>query len=302
MTDTSLITFKAISNFTNCLEEVFGTDHRFLKLYAHLINKTQIAHEKPILKHIEAFRLFCVSNRDAIEQKNHKIFKMNNITYSDRVYIDMNIIFTSADHETATIIWKHLLTISALVDPTGKAKQLLKESTKVGKDGNNGSEANFLTDIIEKVEQNVDPNANPMEAVTSIMQSGVFQELVTGMGEGLQNGDLDLSKLMGTVQNMVGSLNQDANSKNGSDEAMNMMNTMMSNMQAGQNAPDNNGEQQPMPDIGNIMNMVGPMLGALNNVNGGMPGGMPGGAQVHNAIESKIDAQVAEAKKSGKLD
>ena len=293
MTDTSLITFKAISNFTNCLEEVFGTEHRFLKLYAHLINKTQIAHEKPILKHIEAFRLFCVSNREAIEEKNHKNFKMNNITYSDRVYIDMTLIFDSADKETSAIIWKHLLTISALVDPTGKAKQLLKESTK---SGNNGTEANFLTDIIEKVEQNVDPNANPMEAVSSIMQSGVFQDLVSGMGEGLQNGDLDLSKLMGTVQSMVGNLNQDPNSENGSDDAMNMMNTMMANIQAGQNAPDNNGEKQPMPDIGKLMNMVGPMLGALNN---GMPGGMPGGTQ---AIESKIDAQVAAAKKSGDLE
>lgn len=294
MTDTSLITFKAISNFTNCLEEVFGEEHRFLKLYAHLINKTQIAHEKPILKHIEAFRLFCVSNRDAIEQKNYKKFEMNNITYSERVYIDMKIIFTSADQETSSIIWKHLLTISALVDPTGKAKQLLKESTKTGK---NGSEANFLTDIIEKVEQNVDPNANPMEAVTSIMQSGVFQELVTGMGEGLQNGDLDLSKLMGTVQNMVGNLNEDPNSNNGTNDAMNMMNTMMANMQAGQNAPDNNGQKQPMPDISNIMNMVGPMLGALNNTSG-----MSSSSSSANAIEAKIDAQLADAKKSGNLE
>ena len=300
MSDTSLITFKAISNFTNCLEEVFGSDHRFLKLYAHLINKTQIAHEKPILKHIEAFRTFCVTNRDAIESKDYKKFEMKSITYSDRVYIDMNIIFSDADRETSAIIWKHLLTISALVDPTGKAKQLLKESSKSGK---NGLEANFLTNIIEKVEENVDPNANPMEAVTSIMQSGVFQELVTGMGEGLQNGDLDLSKLMGTVQTMVGGLNQDADGSNkGSEDAMNMMNTMMSNMQAGQNAPDNNGEQQPMPDIANIMNMVGPMLGALNANGGGMPGGMPGGAAPANSIEAKIDAQVAAAKKSGELD
>ena len=293
LSDSNLLIFKAISNFTTCLSDVFGHEHRSLKLYAHLINKTQIAHEKPILKHIEAFRLFCVSNREAIEEKNHKNFKMNNITYSDRVYIDMTLIFDSADKETSAIIWKHLLTISALVDPTGKAKQLLKESTK---SGNNGTEANFLTDIIEKVEQNVDPNANPMEAVSSIMQSGVFQDLVSGMGEGLQNGDLDLSKLMGTVQSMVGNLNQDPNSENGSDDAMNMMNTMMANIQAGQNAPDNNGEKQPMPDIGKLMNMVGPMLGALNN---GMPGGMPGGTQ---AIESKIDAQVAAAKKSGDLE
>ena len=137
----------------------------------------------------------------------------------------------------------------------------------------------------------------PMEAVTSIMQSGVFQELVTGMGEGLQNGDLDLSKLMGTVQNMVGNLNEDPNSNNGTNDAMNMMNTMMANMQAGQNAPDNNGQKQPMPDISNIMNMVGPMLGALNNTSG-----MSSSSSSANAIEAKIDAQLADAKKSGNLE
>jgi hypothetical protein len=55
MTDASLITFKAIANFSNCLDEVFGEEQRSLKLYAHLINKTTIAHEKPILKHMKLF-------------------------------------------------------------------------------------------------------------------------------------------------------------------------------------------------------------------------------------------------------
>jgi hypothetical protein len=256
MTDTSLITFKAISNFANCLEEVFGTEHRFLKLYAHLINKTQIGHEKPILKHIEAFRLFCTSNRDAFETKDYKKFVTKSITYSERVYIDMELILSKADRDTTNVIWNHLLTISALVDPTGKAKQLLRES----KDKNNGIEANFLTNIIEKVEQNVDPNANPMEAVTSIMQSGVFQELVTGMGQGLQNGDLDLSKLMGTVQNMVGGMSGSGDG-DGNNNPMAMMNTMMANMNTSESESNSN---QQMPDLSNIMNMVGPMLGALN--------------------------------------
>jgi hypothetical protein len=97
-----------------------------------------------------------------------------------------------------------------------------------------------------------------MEAVSSIMQSGVFQELVTGMGQGLQNGELDLSKLMGTVQNMVGGMSGGDDDNN----PMAMMNTMMANMNTGES--DSN---QQMPDLSNIMNMVGPMLGALN---GGM--------------------------------
>ena len=116
--DNSLITFKAISNFTTCLGEVFGQDHRALKLYAHLINKTTISHEKPIQKHIEAFRDFCIKNREAIfEKKKNKFDKDSKITYSNRVYIDMNTILTEADMDTQAVIWKHLLTISALTDP-----------------------------------------------------------------------------------------------------------------------------------------------------------------------------------------
>ena len=65
--DTSLVTFKAISNFTTSLEEVFGKEERPLKLYVHLISKTTLSHEKAIQKHIEAFRFFCTANRDAFE-------------------------------------------------------------------------------------------------------------------------------------------------------------------------------------------------------------------------------------------
>jgi hypothetical protein len=278
MTDTSLITFKAISNFTNCLAEVFGEEHRCLKLYAHLISKTTISHEKPILKHIVAFRDFCINNRDAIENKDYTKFDMKNITYSERVYIGIYDILKESDRETSGIIWKHLLTISALVDPTGKARKVLKETSE-----KNGGvlEANFLQNIIEKVEKNVDPNANPMEAITSIMQSGVFQELVSVMGSGLQDGSLDLSKLMGTVQQMVGTMNEDG-SDSENDATMNLMNTMMSNLNTGGSGVSgvSGGGGQP-PDLSNIMAMMGPMLGAL----GGGGGGGSRTKKIENIVE-----------------
>ena len=77
-TDTSLITFKTISNFTNDLGNVFSEKHRPLKLYVHLINKTTLSHETPIQKHIDAFRQFCLENRESIASKssnfsNHQI-------------------------------------------------------------------------------------------------------------------------------------------------------------------------------------------------------------------------------------
>ena len=66
MNDTSLIAFKAISNFILELSEEFGKNQHSLKLYSHLIEKTQIVHEKAIMKHMASFREFCVKNRDKI--------------------------------------------------------------------------------------------------------------------------------------------------------------------------------------------------------------------------------------------
>jgi len=296
MSDNSLIAFKAISNFTNDLFEVFGDLHRPLKLYSHLINKTTIAHDKAIQKHIEAFKSFCISNRDAISKKNIKDLSQSKISYSDRVYIDMKDILKHSDLQTTETIWKHLLTISALVDPTGKAREILKE--QANKENNIGGEVDFLSNIISKVEEKVDPNSNPMEAVSSIMQSGIFTDLVNSMGNGLQDGSLDLGKLMGTVQNMVTKLNDDSGDKEGGEQAVNMINTMMGSLNAGAGQSDNK-EPQAMPDL---VGMLGPMMGAMmGGVGGNNMSNMMNSNNNSNSIEETINKQVEAAKNSGKL-
>lgn len=284
--DTSLVTFKAISNFTTSLEEVFGEKERPLKLYVHLISKTTLSHEKAIHKHIEAFRTFSVANRDALETRNVSKLVKKKISYSERVYIDIASILASADKDTSAVIWKHMLTISALIDPTGKARQILKASAK--NNSNSATEANFLNTIIGKVEEHVDPDANPMEAVASIMKSGVFADLVGGMGNGLQDGSLDLGKLMGTVQTMVTSLTGN-NGEDGDDNPMGMINTMLGSISAGATSGNTEGKSS---DLGSIMNMMGPMLGALSSA---------GGAAAPVALEDQIEARVAAARERGDL-
>jgi hypothetical protein len=222
--DTSLLTFKAISNFVNELNELFGDKQRSLKLYARLINKTTIAHDKPISKHISAFKTFCVTNRDDILNKNVDL-KESSIRYSEVVYIDITSILKLSDTETSNAIWNHILTLSALVDPAGRAKEVLKDNME--KKGAGATETNFLTDIISKVGETVDPEANPMQAVSAIMQSGIFTELLGGMNSGLQNGSLDLGKLMGAVQGMVSTLSDQVPNDGSGDDAMNMLSTMM---------------------------------------------------------------------------
>lgn len=246
--NTSLICFKAISNFTNELGETFSRQHRPLKLYKRLINQTTITHEQPIQNHINAFRKFCVDNRDSIAKKDYSSLINPKISYSQRVYIDMNEIFKLADKETKTVIWEHLLCISAIVDPAGKAKEILKENLESGKTG--GTETNFLTDIIDKVESQVDPNANPMEAVSSIMQSGIFTDLIGGMNQGLSDGSLDIGKLMGAVQGMVGQLGDQSDGDPQTANAMNMISSMMGNM-------GNNQGGGEVPDLAGLMGMMG---------------------------------------------
>lgn len=243
-TEYNLLTFKAISKFINDLSEVFSTQQHALKLYQRLVNKTTINHDKAMGKHIEAFKHFCVVNREALETKNITKLVENKIEYSERVFIDFASIFRLSDSETSEVIWKHLLTISAFVDPASRAKEILKKNSS-------GKEGDFLANIIDKVEQNVDPNStNPMEAVSQIMKSGVFTDLLSGMNNGLQDGSLDLGKLMSTVQNLCTNLTPP--SADGSSPKMPGM-------------PGGAG----MPDMSQLFNSLGSMTGQGSN--GGMP-------------------------------
>ena len=47
-----------------------------------------------------------------------------------------------------------------------------------------------------------------MDAVTKILNSGVFSDIITGMNTKVETGNLDLSKLMETVQNMCSTIEE----------------------------------------------------------------------------------------------
>ena len=249
-----LIAFKAISEFTKELSQNFTTKDKnhSLKLYEHLLNKTTLSHDKAIKKHVDAFRTFCIDNRDAIKNKNISLLKNKKVNYSTRVFIDFSTIFKESDKDTTNIIWKHLLTISALVDPAGKAKDVLKSASGT-------KEADFLNNIIDKVESSVNPNSNPLEAISSIMTSGVFNDLITGMNNGIQNGELDLGKLMGTVQTMCSTLSNDIGTENTMDNPMNMLNSLMSSMNTGK------ASSESAANIPDLTSLLGPMLTTLTN-------------------------------------
>ena len=135
----------------------------------------------------------------------------------------MASIFRIADKDTIDIIWNHFLTISAFVDPASKAKEILK------KNSTNSKESDFLSNIINQVEDKIDPNStNPLQAVSSILNSGILNDLVSNMNTGVKNGELNIPNLIGTVEKMCSSLmppNPDGTKQGGLD-LMGLLNTL----------------------------------------------------------------------------
>lgn len=220
-----LVTFNAVVNFINDLNECFGTKNKSLQLYNRLLEKTTISHKEAMSKHITLFQEWCSTNKESILNKNSETLISSKIEYSEKVFLDFDIIFKDADKDQTSIIWQHILTICAYTNPDIKAKEILQKDNTVTK------EKDFLQNMIEKVEENVgdsDNLDNPMQAVASMMSSGIFNDLVGSMTSGLQNGELNLGKLMGTVNNMVSSISEEMGEEEGgnSDE----MKMMMSNL------------------------------------------------------------------------
>ena len=189
------------------LNEEFGSRNKPLRLYARLIEQTTFSHELPIQKHVHAFTQFCINNREAILAKNAEHLTQPKISYSDRVFINLKDLFKLADADQRLVMWQHILTISALVDSAAKAKQILKKTAKKGA----AKEVNFLTEMIDKVEKNInmDQVNNPFEAITQIMSSGVLTDLIGSMNQNISSGQLDMSKMFGAIQGMIGTMTKE---------------------------------------------------------------------------------------------
>ena len=243
-TDISFIAFKAISSFIKELDSTFGNDQHSLKLYQHLISKTTFSHTVAIAYHISIFRDFCVLNRDAITAMDDKLINQESykITYSEKVSVDLKSIFLIADNDVKKVLWKHILTISAIVDPNGKAKQILLSKKSLSKEGE------FISGILDKIESSVDPKGNPLDAIQGIMSSGVLSDLVNGMGSGLKDGTLDIGKLINSVQGLVTGM-KDSDNDSTSPDIGKLMSGMMKGLGGGE------GEDTP-PDFGKMMGAI----------------------------------------------
>ena len=214
-----LLAFQAISQFVVDANEVGGSTQRSLQLYSRLIEKTNLTSGEAIKKHISSFLRFCLENRESLKTQQIESLNPTTVEYSPRVYINIRLLLKNSSGEDQEAIWNHLMTISAIVDPEAKMKEVLTEKAKIGQKSENdtvislnsdgSAEDDFIQNIMTKVETSVDPNStDPSAALGQIMTGGLMTDMMSSMTQGMQDGSLDLGKMMGSLQKMVGQLEQ----------------------------------------------------------------------------------------------
>jgi hypothetical protein len=236
--------FSSIKRFITDLSDQFGEAYRPLALYSHLISKITPEHPEAMAKIVKLFADFSITNRDSIYSKDISGMVNTKISYSDKVYVDLSDIFELADNNTQKVMWVHILLISAMVDPTGKAKQVLSESPK--------KENVFMANVIDKIEGMVDADSDPMDAIGTMMKSGMVGNIMSDMTDGLKSGDFDIKGLMGSIQNIVGGFKPPSKGDDGESppDLAKMMEGMMEGMMKGM--PSGDGEDGP-PDLAKMM-------------------------------------------------
>ena len=216
MDNNTALAFNTICNFIRDLSASFGNKQKSLLLYGHLIEKTGLIHIDPVKKHINIFKKYIEENQEAIENRDKSKFHSTSITYSDKVAINIKGVFSMCDKEEEKVVWNHLLTISAVLNPLGNAKQILKDlsasyTEKKGGDGPALNEDNFLKNIMDKIGSEVEnydtENMNPMQMIGSMMSSGALNDIFQSISSGLNEGNLDLGSMMNSMQSLVGNLN-----------------------------------------------------------------------------------------------
>lgn len=206
-----LTSFQTILEFITSLQDYYGTDKhpavRPLNLYHRLISRMSFRDDELILRHINVFKNFCVSNREQIRTQNSEL-NVKKIEFSDRIYIDMGYILNKSDADSTNAVWEYLLTISAYVDPENKTKELLQQL----RENTNSNEGNFLANMIETMSTQLPSgggggggggDGNPLALIGSLMNSDLIGNLMGSMNSNLENGNLDLGKLMGTMSGLI---------------------------------------------------------------------------------------------------
>lgn len=213
--------FNAIASFVKDLWDAFGDPKKAtpLALYNRLVEHIKFTDKDSIEKSVAGFSVFLRQyGNDLMKNTLDNIPRDTRISYgvSGKVYLDIqNFIYqTRKDEETREIIRQHLLTIDTILNPNkAKIAELERSSQHRGTPGGlnldtGTKEGQFLTKIMGKAQSAMqDINTDdPMQAMFGIVKSGVLQDMVGGIQEGVKSGEMSMQGLLGSMQSAISSI------------------------------------------------------------------------------------------------
>lgn len=208
MTERRRQVFNAIKEFVYELSNLYQNDKQ-IGLYKRLLDAMTDTDDKYITKHINAFSVFFSNYRDEVLSMAEFPREACIIYTPGRIYIDVNKCIHKGTGEVKTAIYDHLLTIFALVNPKDNDVLSKLESINPIKEvvvPTGTKEEQFVSNIMGKVEKTLETTGttdNPMSAITSLLASGIMNDMTDGFKKGIESGEFDTKKLIGTMKNAM---------------------------------------------------------------------------------------------------
>lgn len=230
--------FNLIIKFMEALSSCYKQDKKIL-FYKTLLEKMSSKHAEGIRRHLFIFNKFCEKNIDAIQERNVKKFVSASIEYSAKASVQIKELLTKeTDKEIKETIWEHLTVlayysvkkseeVNGAVGEKGESKegspspslrstQLLsllkdKESHKTS------DEDDFVSGLIDKMSSGLsaDQMSDPSSLIMSMMSNGMLSDIMGDAEDKMSKGKLNINKLLGSVQGLIGKLSVDDEKEEG---------------------------------------------------------------------------------------
>jgi len=202
---------KKFVQFVEDLNNVFGQKTKSIKMYSIVLSKLFELSENTdqkndtqdrINQHLTILQNFLSTNNHAIIKQDQSLLKETKLKYSDSIYIDIEMVLNHSEEKSA--IWKHLLLLTSLSEPSSKAKDvltnLLEEDSEENKIIKNIASKLESPEIMEKL-GGMNMSSNPFDMISTLTSSGLMDSIMGGVSGDIQK--VNPKKLIGTMRNML---------------------------------------------------------------------------------------------------
>jgi hypothetical protein len=189
--------YKAICNFIDDLDSMYGEQISSLKYYNVLVTENDVEEEQ-----VRIFKEWITKHEDDILILDKSKFEGSLIKHTDQVYIDLFSIMNMATPQDNENIFKHLLLLLSKVNPDTNAKSVLKTLCEPKPK----TSENFIMDLVQDISQTIDikdqdpANVDIGSVLNKIISSGAMTKIFSSVHDAMASGNIDVADLIKTTQ------------------------------------------------------------------------------------------------------